>query len=149
MTKRTLLLALGALVLAAQPAAATPPVPVTIVALVDFSGPLPLGTFTATSPLCPSGTFVTELVASGGGPNAFAFTGRNTFVCDDASGTFAIQFHPQGNPTRPLPSGPWAGIGGTGRYAGFHGSGDFAGFPLSPTSSVGIFTGHVHFDGAG
>ncbi len=39
-------------------AAASPPTPVTITVLADFSGPVPQGTFTATSPLCASGTDV-------------------------------------------------------------------------------------------
>jgi hypothetical protein len=128
-------------------AAATPPTPLTITVLADFSGPVPQGTFTATSPLCPSGTFVTEPVAGGGGAVASAFVGLQHFSCGDASGTFTIQFHPQVHPPAFIDHGPWAARGGTGAYEGLHGSGDFTllGF-TSPTTAVATFTGKVHFD---
>ncbi len=115
--------------------------------LADFSGPVPQGTFTATSPLCPSGTFVSEPIAGGGGPVAFAFTGLQHFSCDDASGTFTIQFHPQIHPPGFIDGGPWAALGGAGAYDGLRGSGDFTliGF-ISPTTAVATFTGEVHFD---
>src|SRR5262249_37529613 len=118
---------------------ATPPGPVTLTLAVDFTGAAPHGTFTATSPFCLTGTFVTAVVAGGGtqsGP-AFAFTGRQHFTCTDSSGTFVIQFHPQSNPARPLPGGPWAALGGTGAFAGLHGSGDFSIVAFtSPTTAI-------------
>jgi hypothetical protein len=146
---RTLILVLAGVVALALPmaAAATPPTPVTITVLADFSGPVPQGTFTATSPLCSSGTFVSEPIAGGGGPVASAFTGLQHFSCEDASGTFTIQFHPQVHPPDFIDSGPWAALGGTGAYARLRGSGDFTllGF-TSPTTAVATFTGEVHFD---
>jgi hypothetical protein len=128
-------------------ASATPRTPVTVTVLADFSGPVPQGTFTATSPLCSSGSFVSEPIAGGGGLVASAFTGLQHFSCDDASGTFTIQFHPQVHPPDFVDGGPWVALGGTGAYDGLRGSGDFTllGF-ISPTTAVATFTGEVHFD---
>jgi hypothetical protein len=127
-------------------AVARTPTPITITVLADFSGPVPQGTFTATAPLCSRGTFVSEPIAGGGGPVASAFTGLQHFSCDDASGTFTIQFHPQVHPPDFIDHGPWAALGGTGAYDGLRGSGDFTllGF-ISPTTAVATFTGEVHF----
>lgn len=142
----SLLAALAAVALPTA-AGATPPTPVTITVLADFSGPVPQGTFTASSPLCSSGTFVSEPIAGGGGSVASAFTGLQHFSCDDASGTFTIQFHPQVHPPDFIDGGPWAALGGTGAYDGLRGSGDFTllGF-ISPTIAVATFTGEIHFD---
>jgi hypothetical protein len=130
-----------------QVAAATPPAQVTMTLAADFSGPVIQGTFTASSPLCSNGIFFTEVVAGGGGPQAFGFTGRQHMTCDDGTGTFVIQFHPQSNPESPIPGGPWAALSGTGAYAGIHGTGSFSdiAFP-SPTTVVALFTGEIHFD---
>jgi hypothetical protein len=145
----TLILLLAGVVAVAFPtaAAATPPTPVRITVVADFSGPVPLGTFVATAPLCSSGTFVSEPIAGGGGPVASAFTGLQHLSCDDASGTFTIQFHPQVHPPDFIDSGPWAALGGTGTYEDLRGSADFLliGF-TSPTTAVATFTGEVHFD---
>ena len=129
----------------AQVASATPPTPVAMTLTADFSGPVIQGTFTASSPLCSSGTFFTEVVAGGGGAQAFAFTGRQHMTCDDGSGTFVVQFHPQSNPVSPIPGGPWAALGGTDAYAGIHGAGSFSdiAFP-SPTAVIALFTGEIH-----
>ncbi len=146
---RRLVLLVAAAVAVALPTAAgaTPPTPVTIAVLADFSGPIPQGTFTANSPLCSSGTFVSELIAGGGGPVASAFTGLQHFSCGDASGMFTIEFHPQIHPPDLMDSGPWAARGGTGAYEGFRGSGTFTllGF-ITPTTALATFTGAVHFD---
>jgi hypothetical protein len=142
----SLLAALAAVALPAA-AGATPPTPVTITVAADFSGPVPQGTFTATSPLCSSGTFASEPIAGGGGPVASAFTGLQHFSCEDASGTFTIQFHPQIHPPDFTDHGPWTALGGTGAYDGLRGSGDFTliGF-ISRTTAVASFTGEIHFD---
>jgi hypothetical protein len=143
----TLALALAFGGIGVTPASATPSTPVTITVLADFSGPVPQGTFTAGSPLCSSGTFVTEPIAGGGGSVTSAFTGLQHFSCDDASGTFTFEFHPQIHPPDFIDQGPWAALGGTGAYDGLRGSGDFTllGF-LSPTTAVATFTGEVHLD---
>lgn len=146
---RRLILLLAAVVAVALPAAAaaTPPTPVTITVLADFGGPVPQGTFTASEPLCSSGTFVSEPIAGGGGPVASAFTGLQHFSCDDASGTFTIQFHPQVHPPDFIDQGPWAALGGTGAYDGLRGSGDFMLLAfISPTTALATFIGDVHFD---
>jgi len=146
---RRFILVLAGVVAVALPttAAATPPTQVTITVLADFRGPIPHGTFTATSPLCTSGTFVSEPIAGGGGPVASAFTGLQHFSCDDASGTFTVQFHPQIHPPDFMDSGPWAALGGTGAYEGLRGSGDFTLVSfITPTTAVASFTGDVHFD---
>jgi hypothetical protein len=96
----------------------------------------PFGTFTATAPLCPSGTFVDQFVGGGG-----AFRSGNveygsatvlkTFTCADSSGTFTILFHPQFSPATPAgcgQAGPFAVVGGTGAYTELRGHGDFCVF---------------------
>jgi hypothetical protein len=130
-----------------MPAAATPPTPVTITVLADFSGAFPQGTFAGTAPLCSSGTFITEPIAGGGGSVASAFTGLQHFTCGDGSGTFTILFHPQVHPPEFVDSGPWAALGGTGAYVGLRGHGDFTllGF-ITPTTAVATFSGDVHVD---
>src|SRR6266571_4073985 len=147
MRRLALLGAVVAAVALPTAAVATTPTPITITVLADFSGSVPQGTFTATAPLCSRGTFVSEPIAGGGGPVASAFTGLQHFSCDDAGGTFTIQFHPQIHPPDFIDHGPWAVLGGTGAYDRLHGSGDFTliGF-ISKTTAVATFTGEVHSD---
>lgn len=97
--------------------------------------PLAEGTFTATAPLCTSGTVRTvRAVFNPSLLRGHGFTGRAEFTCDDNSGTFIIQLHPQagsnyaGGTREPefTLTGPWSiVIGGTGRYAKLTGHGDF------------------------
>ena len=93
-----LAVALGCVALAAAPSAlAQAP---TIVTDITFpEGAEPFGTFTASSPLCPSGTFVDEFFGGGGNVHGGVFTGSSTirkqFTCANGSGTFTILFHPQ------------------------------------------------------
>ena len=106
----------------------------TIVTDVTFpeEGP-PFGTFTASDPLCPSGTFVDQFVGGGGGVLYHAATVRKMFTCADGSGTFTILFHPQFTPATPAgcgEAGPFAVIGGTGDYAQLRGHGDFCNFAV-------------------
>jgi hypothetical protein len=65
------------------------PVPFTITEHVDFaSGD---STFTATGPLCPSGTFVDDTRVSAGHPASsgrIKLLNRTVYTCDDGSGTF-------------------------------------------------------------
>jgi len=99
----------------------------------------PFGTFTATGPLCPSGTFVDEFVGGGGAFNSgrvfyHAFTVRKTFTCADGSGTFTVQFHPQFTPATPAgceEAGPFSVVGGTGDYTKLRGHGDFCVMPVA------------------
>src|SRR3954454_21758846 len=97
-----LLAVLACLALAAAPLAkAQAP---TIVTNITFSEGEFLGTFTASAPLCPSGTFPVDEFVGGGGafdnPNVlvFAVTVRRVFTCADGTGTFTVQFHTQLTP---------------------------------------------------
>jgi hypothetical protein len=139
--------ALAALMLAAAPAAHAQETTITTAITFPEEG-APFGTFTATEPLCPSGTFVDEFIGGGGdfrsGRFYSAFTIRKVLTCDDGSGTFTIQFHPQFNPTTPEScdqAGPFAVIGGTGDYATLSGHGDFCVFGASENTAIETFTG--------
>ncbi len=109
----------------------------------------PFGTFTATDPLCPSGTFVDEFVGGGGAFQSgrvfyHGFTVRKTFTCADSSGTFTILFHPQLTGATPAgceEAGPFAVIGGTGEFAQLRGHGQFCVFPTGENSFSETFTG--------
>lgn len=152
-----LLLPLGTLVLgltAVSAATASPPAAASITTSIVFPEQgEPFGTFTATEPLCPSGTFVDEFVAGGGAFNAnapapyHAVTVRKTFTCANGSGTFTILFHPQLNPGRSSAceeSGPFAVVGGTGVFATLSGHGDFCLVPLPDVTFAEEFTGTFH-----
>jgi hypothetical protein len=141
-----------ALALATSPAQAELPQPMTITTTVAFSGP-PQGTFTASGPICPSGTFVDEFVAGGGSFRAprliaYALTVRKHFTCADGSGTFTVQFHPQFHPSSDLnfhESGPWAMSEGTGKYGNLKGHGDFGViyYDTQPVTGTEVFAGFV------
>jgi hypothetical protein len=127
-----LLAALVCLVLAAAPFAhAQAPTIVTHVTFPEEGAPF--GTFTASDPLCPSGTFVDEFVGGGGAFNSGyvfynASTVRKMFTCADGSGSFTILFHPQFTPATPagcFAAGPFAVVSGTGEYTQLRGEGDF------------------------
>jgi hypothetical protein len=81
-------------------------------------------------PLCPSGTFVDQLVASGRSPlgvGASAITVRRTWTCSDGS-TFMTLFHPQVHPSTPsgcTEAGPFSVVGGTNEFSSLSGAGDF------------------------
>jgi hypothetical protein len=137
--RRTALLfaALVCLVLAVAPAGyAQDPTIVTDITFPEEGAPF--GTFEATAPLCPAGTFVDQDVGGGGAFRSghvfyHAFTVRKTFTCADGSGTFTILFHPQFSPATPEgceEAGPFAVVGGTGAYAQLRGHGDFCVFPV-------------------
>jgi hypothetical protein len=131
MLRRILLLlaVLACAALAAAPSAqAQDPTIVTDITFPEDGAPF--GTFTASDPLCPSGTFVDEFV--GGGGQFRAVTIRKMFVCADGSGTFTIQFHPQIKKKTTADcgqSGPFAVIRrGTGAYTRLRGTGEFCVF---------------------
>ena len=137
MCRRVLVLrfALGCVALAAAPSAsAQEPTIVTDITFPEEGNPF--GTFTASDPLCPSGTFVDQ--ASGFGAI------RENFTCADGSGTFTILFHPQLTPVTPADcgnAGPFAVIGGTGDYAQLSGHGDFCVFAVGEDEFRETFTG--------
>jgi hypothetical protein len=128
--------ALACLALAAAPAAnAQEPTIVTDITFPEEGEPF--GTFTASDPLCPEGTFVDEFVGGGGAFRSnhvfyHSSTVRKHFTCADGSGTFTILFHPQFTPATPADceeAGPFVVVAGTGAYAQLRGTGDFCVFP--------------------
>jgi hypothetical protein len=137
------LLALGAGVASTQAAEL---VPFTITEQINFdTGEF---TFTATGPLCPSGTFVdtVETVAGGrSGRPKIELRIKTVYTCDDGSGTFDVlkhvflTFNPDGSSTN---TGPAQILGGTGAYAGLIGHGVDNGTTTGPIG-VGEITGFV------
>ena len=129
-----LLFALGCVALAAAPSAhAQEPTIVTDITFPEEGNPF--GTFTASDPLCPSGTFVDQ--ASGFGAI------RKNFTCADGSGTFTILFRPLFTPATSAgcdASGPFAVIGGTDDYARLRGQGEFC-VVFAEGSAEETFTG--------
>ena len=142
------LAAIACLALAAAPSAqAQEPTIVTDITFPEEGEPF--GTFTASAPLCPSGTFVDEFVGGGGafrsghvdyGASAIL----KTITCTDGSGTFTILFHPQFTPATPGDcgeAGPFSVVGGTGAYAQLRGHGDFCVFGDEEDRATETFTG--------
>jgi hypothetical protein len=143
------LIAAGALLAAAAPAAhAAPPEPFTITEAIDFNSEAP-PTFTATGPLCASGTFEDVVVGDRfrGNPDAtgkFNLLIRTVYTCDDGSGTFNAQKHvfitlnEDGSSTN---TGPITLHGGTGDYTGLSGHGVDNGTASAEGIGVGNITG--------
>ncbi|GAB4100695.1 hypothetical protein GCM10028789_28600 [Sinomonas halotolerans] len=129
------------------PANAETPAEFTITEEIDFESGGPQS-FTATGPLCASGTFVDE-------PQTFAaYKGRSghlvilidtVYTCDDGSGSFnalkqiLITFTGEDSSTN---SGPIILRGGTGDYVGLVGHGRDLG-EASGTHGTGTITGYV------
>jgi hypothetical protein len=128
--------------IAAPAVAAVGPTPITISTQVSFVGP-PHGTFAATPPLCPSGTFSDAIVVVSRAPRGFPLSilAERTLTCDDGSGAFFVQLHaqflPNGAPG--TASGPWTATGGSGAYSNLHGAGTFV-VTVSPISPTGTET---------
>ena len=153
-------LALGLLVPlgAATAAQAAEPVPFTITEQVNFvTG---VFTFTATGPLCPSGTFVDDVtvvapnpessgIESKGGLNLLI---RTVYTCDDGSGTFNALKHVHltfSDDDRFTNTGPIQLLGGTGAYTGLVGHGVDNGFGQGDVFGVGQIAGFVVLQGPG
>ena len=121
----------GALVVA--PATWAGP-PTTFVMNTEITFPpndLAHGTFWVQEPawICETGTFQSrkEIYPPSGG--AFTAIALTEYRCDDGSGTFFIQFHPQWNPGTQgggyWVTGPWSIMpGGTGDYVNLRGHGE-------------------------
>jgi hypothetical protein len=140
----TLLTAGALLVIAAPAAEAAPSEPFTITETIDFNSQEP-PTFTATGALCPSGTFVDELFAVGGGRSDNSkvnFQLRTVYTCADGSGTFFAQKHvfvtenEDGSSTN---TGPITLHGGTNAYTQLSGHGVDEG----TATAEGIGTGKI------
>ena len=131
---------------AAGPARAASQVPFTITEQVDFA-PGGLNTFTATGPLCPSGTFVDTLIAAGDvkSPTKGIAVLRTVYTCDDGSGTFNMLKHVFITVTSAdsfINTGPVQLLGGTGLYTKLTGHGVDNG-ATTGTTGVGRITGWV------
>jgi hypothetical protein len=143
-------LALSPLVLA--PLGVTPPAGAaaaqhfTITEALDFQNDS--YTFTATGPLCPSGTFeddVTKTTGFQSQKHVVLFI-DTVYTCDDGSGTFTMHKHvdfwfsKEGLPS----NGPVKLTGGTGDYEGLAGHGHAVGSrPNDEDHGVGLITGKV------
>lgn len=137
----------SAAVLVPGPAPAAAPTPFTILELVDFSGAGP-NTFTATGPLCPSGTFTDEVhnfaPGSGSSSGGLNLQIRSVYTCDDGSGTFnalkniRITFTEDGTTN----TGPILLHGGTGSYQNLSGHGVDDGVASGDTG-VGTIAGFI------
>lgn len=112
---------------AASTAHAAQPVPYTITEEIDFANGV--FDFTATGPLCPSGTFEDTVVAVGiahNDPSGLNVLIRTVYTCDDGSGTFnAIKhvFIEFTGGTSSTNTGPIELQGGTGAYTNLSGQG--------------------------
>jgi hypothetical protein len=103
-------------------------------------------TFTATGPLCPSGTFADTVLSATF--NAPQLTGnvliRTVYTCADGSGTFTmlkhvfLQFNSDFSSTN---TGPVQILGGTGAYTDLLGHGVDNGQSDGQTSASGQITG--------
>lgn len=142
-----LALALVGGVLPALPAGATPPEEVFIESDVTFADPS-FGTFTATGPICESGTTLDPVVLGVGfqsGQRGQLLVVKE-FTCDDGSGTFTmllrvtLRFVPTFSDTF-----TWSVISGTGAYENLHGTGEGFGVPTD-TGVFDTYAGRMHFD---
>jgi hypothetical protein len=140
------LIAAGALLAGTAPAAhAAPPEPFTIIETIDFN--TEVTTFTATSPLCASGTFEDDVVGDRlrGHPDTtgkFNLLIRTVYTCDDGSGTFNAQKHvfiTLNEDESATNTGPITFSGGTGDYTGLSGHGVDEG----TATADGIGTGNI------
>jgi hypothetical protein len=127
---------------------AAAPVPFTITDRDDFvSG---INTFTATGPLCSSGTFVDDTRVFAGHPGSSGRINllvRTVYTCDDGSGTFNtlrnvfITIASDGSFTS---TGPVQLLGGTGAFANLTGHGvDNATSVNGGTGVLGQISGFV------
>jgi hypothetical protein len=139
-------LGLFALIGVAAPARAATQVPFTITEQVNFA--TGVNTFTATGPLCPSGTFEDTVATFAGvrsGQPKVNLLITTVYTCDDGSGTFDMLKHvfitvnPDGSFSN---TGPVQILGGTGAYAGLIGHGVDNGTGSGDTA-VGQITGWV------
>jgi hypothetical protein len=142
--------ALAVMVVTAAQAAG--PVPFTIAE--NINGTTGETTFTATGPLCPSGTFEDSVnVFAGSHTGASGMLNlliTSVYTCADNSGTFTLLKHVfiTFNETGFTNTGPVQVLGGTGAYAGFVGHGVDNGSTVFGGNGVGNITGFVTPAGA-
>jgi hypothetical protein len=134
-----------ALIGAASTVQAAQPVAFTITETIDFAN----GDFdfTATGPLCPSGTFEDTVVAAGiahHDPSKVNLLIRTVYTCADESGTFFALKHVflEFTETGSTSTGPIELQGGTGAYTGLSGHGVDNGSANGP-NAVGNISGVI------
>jgi len=141
-TRLCLTLIGAAALVALTPVSAAVAAPTQVTLHLDGSHPINAdfhqGTFTASAPLCPSGSWI----GNGGG--------TRVFTCGDGSGTFTASFfgqleHVQGS------TGPWTITDGTGTYTTLRGKGtgtvdSSTGINSSPIIFSDTWTGTADFD---
>jgi hypothetical protein len=142
-------LALGPLVvaaLAAPHASAAAAEPFTLTSTADFANEV--FTFTATGPLCSSGTFEDDVVQASGYQSDLhvLLVIESVYTCNDGSGSFFVRknldfwFGLDGGPG----NGPMKITGGTGDYAGIAGNGyEIGGRPVDIDHGAGTATGVI------
>jgi hypothetical protein len=150
-TRSAALLVAGMLaaLLTAGPASAAAPVPFTMTDKVNFD--TGVFTFTATSPLCASGTFVDDVKVAAFAHSDHARSGggnlliRSVYTCDDGSGTFNMlkHLHITNTETGFTDTGPLEIHGGTGAYARITGHAFTTGETVGAIGA-GTETGVVH-----
>jgi len=143
-------LAAGAVMAFAAPTAqAAAPVPFTITENIDFNSDEP-PTFTATGPLCPSGTFEDDVRVAGGANSPLPKVNlliRTVYTCADGSGTFFALKHVfitfDGESETSTNTGPITLNGGTGDYSQLRGHGVDNGSTDEFGFGVGEITGVI------
>src|SRR5919201_2028430 len=131
---------------AAQSAQAAKPVQFTITEQINLA--TGVTTFTATGPLCPSGTFVDDVRVFAGRPESTDMLNlliHTVYTCDDGSGTFNalkhvfLTFTGEDSATN---TGPIQLLGGTGAYTNLVGHGVDNGVASCDTG-VGQISGFI------
>jgi hypothetical protein len=144
------LLAVGVVgcMLFAASANATPPQDVLIqVQTVSVPNSDASGPFTASGPVCPTGTTSTPFRRTAGferGTGGEIFVGKE-FTCDDGSGSFLLVLHVTITFEPFSDTFTWRVMDGTGAYENLHGTGSGTGVPM-PDFLLDTFTGEMHID---
>ena len=140
-----------ALVVSVAPAAASSPVNVTILSVMDFLGDT--GTFEASGPaveagmICPQGdVYDTEYRSAGSESKRFLnLFVHKLFVCADGSGTFEMDLNVKIY-SPPRTTGTWRIVEGEGAYARLHGNGKLSAYRASENTVIDLYTGSLHVD---
>lgn len=114
--------------LPAATAHAAAPAPFTITEHIDLTTDPSTWTFTATGPLCPSGSFTDDAFVGAGHPNppgVFNAVSHDVYTCADGSGTFNATklSHITVGDTGQTNAGQIQLLGGTGDYTSLVGHG--------------------------
>jgi hypothetical protein len=128
-------------------AVASPAMHVAIHETIDFTTDPVTATFTATAPLCPSGSFVDTVKRADEQGQVLKLVISSVYTCSDGSGRFRLLKHLTirfVDPDSSIATGPFVVQGGTRAYAGLRGRGTDHGIAESG-QGVGILIGTVRF----